>query len=70
MFFPVHWLKDIKGTGVVKKAVISLDMLILHEGQSTVTLYSLAGFLDTLNPDPAHPIEFMGMSRQLYILFT
>ena len=45
----IRLFQDIKGAGVIKKVILSLNMLIFHEGKNTVTLYDISSTLDNLS---------------------
>ena len=45
----IQLFQDIKGAGVIKKVILSLNMLIFHEGKNTVTLYDISSTLDNLS---------------------
>ena len=63
----IRLFQDIKGAGVIKKVILSLNMLIFHEGKNTVTLYDISSTLDNLSMHQSDAININ--SRYYSILF-
>ena len=59
----VRLFQDIKGAGVIKKVILSLNMLIFHEGKNTVTLYDISSTLDNLS---MHRSDAININSRFY----